>query len=426
MQYLIGLGNQHLTEAKPGAVPRGQNSPQNHPLGLYPEQLSGTSFLAPRHENQRTWLYRLQPSVVHGHYLPSGHGKNWSVAGAKANPEQTRWNPVPFPAGPTSFVDGVRTICTNGNSRSGQGLGVHVYAFNQSMSEQYLCCADGELLFVPQEGELVLATEMGILEVAPLEIAVIPRGVKFQVRTKNPARGYLAENHGAPLRLPELGPIGANGLASARDFLVPVAAFETKKTSCELITKYLGEFFSCELDHSPLDVVGWHGNYYPYKYDLRLFNTINTVSFDHPDPSIFTVLSSPSDTPGTSNLDFVIFPPRWMVAEKTFRPPYFHRNLMSEFMGLIVGEYDAKAAGKSGFSPGGASLHNMMSAHGPDRQSFEQASQAELKPKYVNNTMAFMFESRYPFDVVPQALQQPFRQADYLESWKGLGRLSID
>ena len=277
--------------------------------------------------------------------------------------------------------------------------------------------ADGELLIVPQQGTLTLATELGRLEVAPGEIAVMPRGVKFRVELQAAnARGYVCENYGAPFRLPELGPIGSNGLANPRDFLAPVAAFEDRDAPTEVIAKFAGHLWSAQFDHSPLDVVAWHGNYYPYKYDLARFNAMNTVSFDHPDPSIFTVLTSPSDTPGTANVDFVIFPPRWLVAEHTFRPPYFHRNVMSEFMGLVKGEYDAK---EGGFVPGGASLHNAMSAHGPDRASYDKAVAAQLGPQYLANTLAFMFESRYFFEPTAFALAAPSLDRDYDAAWSG-------
>jgi homogentisate 1,2-dioxygenase len=232
-----------------------------------------------------------------------------------------------------------------------------------------------------------------------------------------PSRGYICENRGSLLRLPDLGLIGSNGLANSRDFLTPVAAFEDGDGDFEMIAKFGGKLFRAPIDHSPLDVVAWHGNYAPYKYDLRRFNAINSVSFDHPDPSIFTVLTSPSDTPGTANIDFVIFPPRWMIAEHTFRPPYFHRNIMNEYMGLIFGVYDAKA---EGFTPGGASLHNCMSGHGPDAATFEQASSATLEPRYLGDTLAFMFETRLPLHPTQTALAAPQLQRDYWKCWQGL------
>ncbi|HSP33744.1 MAG TPA: homogentisate 1,2-dioxygenase domain-containing protein, partial [Thermoanaerobaculia bacterium] len=261
-------------------------------------------------------------------------------------------------------------------------------------------------------------TEFGVLDVERAEICVIPRGVKFRVELPDgTARGYVCENYCAFLRLPELGPIGANGLAAARHFLSPVAAFEERDGDCEVIAKFGGNLWSAKMDHSPLDVVAWHGNYAPYKYDLRLFNTINTVSFDHPDPSIFTVLTSPSEVAGTANLDFVIFPPRWMVGEHTFRPPYFHRNFMNEYMGLVFGVYDAKA---EGFEAGGGSLHNCMSAHGPDAETFEAASSAKLEPQQIRDTLAFMFETRFVLRPTAHAMNAPQLQRDYIECWQDL------
>ena len=418
LQYQAGFGNEFATEAIAGALPVGQNSPQRAPLGLYAEQLSGTAFTAPRAHNLRSWLYRIRPSVVHRPFKQI-QNKLWQSApftDAPPTPNQLRWNPLPLPDQPTDFVDGMMTMAGNGDVAAQVGMAAHVYAANVSMA-RFFYNADGELLIVPQEGELTIRTELGVIEIAPGEIAVVPRGVKFRVEHTDEVRGYVCENYGAPFRLPELGPIGANGLANARDFLTPTAAYENEDGDFRLVSKFQGNLWEAEINHSPLDVVAWHGNYAPYKYDLARFNAMNTVSFDHPDPSIFTVLTSPSDTAGTANADFVIFPPRWMVAEHTFRPPWFHRNVMSEFMGLIHGEYDAKP---SGFLPGGASLHNCMSPHGPDAEAFEKASNAELSPKKYENTLAFMFESRYVLRTTAFALETDALQQDYWECWQGL------
>ncbi|WP_328716896.1 homogentisate 1,2-dioxygenase [Halomonas elongata] len=422
LDYQCGFRNHFATEALPGALPQGQNSPQRCPYGLYAEQLSGSAFTAPRHHNLRSWLYRIRPSVVQSGYEPLEVGKvaTSPLDNPAADPNQMRWDPVPLPEAPTDFIDGLLSVAVNGNADAQRGCGVHVYACNRDMTERFFYDADGELLIVPQQGGLRLRTELGELDVSGGEIAMIPRGVKFQVRLAadcDAARGYICENYGMPFELPGLGPIGANGLANPRDFESPVAAYEDREGDIELVAKFSGRFWTTRLDHSPLDVVAWHGNYAPYKYDLARFNTINTVSFDHPDPSIFTVLTSPSDTDGMANIDFVIFPPRWMVAEHTFRPPWFHRNLMSEFMGLIHGTYDAKA---EGFRPGGASLHNCMSPHGPDAETFEKASAAELTPQYLGNTLAFMFESRYVFHPTQTALDADFRQRDYVDVWSTL------
>ena len=416
ISYLTGFGNEHATEAVAGALPQGQNSPQQVNFGLYAEQVSGSAFTAPRAENLRSWQYRLRPSVQHAPYQALVHKFLRSGPGPEvpASPNRLRWNPLPIEAD-ADFIDGLVTIATNGDVRMQRGVGVHLYTASRSMTRVFYN-ADGELLIVPQSGTLTLKTEFGRLEVKPGEIAVIPRGVKFRVEVSTGVRGYICENYGAPLRLPELGPIGANGLANARDFLFPTAWFEDVSAKTEIVAKFGGNLWTCEYDHSPLNVVAWHGNYAPYKYDLANFNTINTVSYDHPDPSIFTVLTSPSETHGTANVDFVIFPPRWMVAENTFRPPWFHRNCMSEYMGLIHGAYDAKA---EGFLPGGGSLHNAFSAHGPDKATFDKASRGESKPHKIENTLAFMFESRYVFEPTAFAMEGGFLQADYDGVWGG-------
>ena len=331
---------------------------------------------------------------------------------------QLRWNPLPIPTEPTDFVEGIVTMAGNGDASMHAGVGIHVYAANRSMDDRFFYNADGEMLIVPQIGALLIRTELGVLEVSPGEICVIPRGVKLRVELPDgSARGYICENYGAHFRLPDLGPIGANGLANPRDFLTPVAAYEEREGTFEMVAKFSGNLWAAELEHSPLDVVAWHGNYAPYKYDLHTFNTINTVSFDHPDPSIFTVLTAPSEIRGTANCDFVIFPPRWMVAENTFRPPWFHRNFMNEFMGLVYGEYDAKA---EGFLPGGCSLHNCMSGHGPDAATFAKASSVELKPSYIAATLAFMFETRFICRPTRFAMETDLRQPDYYECWQDL------
>jgi homogentisate 1,2-dioxygenase len=422
--YLPGFGNHFSSEARPGALPQEQNSPQKPPQGLYAEQLSGSAFTAPRSQNLSAWLYRIRPSVMHGPFAPLKELTSQTFLKPQhLTPNQLRWNPLPIQR-KQNFLQSLKTLCGSGGGLEQRGVHIHLYAFTEAMEKTYFMNADGDFLIVPQVGTLQVKTELGILQVEPQEIALVPRGMKFQV---NPAqegaecRGYIGENFGAPFRLPDLGPIGANGLAHRRHFLSPKAHFEDLEGDFELVGKFAGELWQASLTHSPLDVVAWHGNYVPYKYDLRLFNTVNTVSFDHPDPSIFTVLTSPSEVAGVANVDFVIFPPRWMVAEHTFRPPYFHRNCMSEYMGLITGVYDAKTAG--GFSPGGGSLHNFFSAHGPDSESFARASTASLQPQKIENTMAFMFESRWPYQLTDFALQKGFLQEDYQSYWQGFQKM---
>ena len=420
LKYQTGFGNNFSSEALPGALPLGRNSPQKAPYGLYAELLSGSAFTAPRAENRRTWVYRIRPSAMH---KPFVRIDNRLLRGAPFDemappPTQLRWNPLPIPVVPTDFVEGMVTMAGNGDAATQTGMAAHIYAANRSMTERAFCNADGEMLIVPQQGRLRLVTELGVLETAPGEIALIPRGIRFRADLPDgPSRGYICENFGAAFRLPELGPIGSNGLANTRDFLTPVAAYEDRDTPHELITKFSGNLWSATMAHSPIDVVAWHGNLTPCKYDLANFMVIGSTSFDHPDPSIYTVLTSPSDTAGTANADFVIFPPRWLVGENTFRPPWYHRNVMSEFMGLIHGVYDAKA---EGFVPGGASLHNAWVAHGPDAETFERASNARLEPHKVKDTMAFMFETRYALRPTRRAIEATELQQNYFECWQGL------
>ena len=417
--YMSGFGNSFATEAIAGALPVGRNSPQRPPFGLYAEQFSGTAFTAPRAFNHRSWLYRIRPSAAQARFHPAKlpSWRSTPFAGP-VSPNRLRWDPLPMPSGSTDFLDGLVTMAGNGDLQARTGAAIHIYRASRSMQDRYFYNADGEMLVVPEQGSLRFDTELGRLDVAPGEIAVIPRGVRFAVGLiDGPARGYVCENYGELLRLPELGAIGANGLANPRDFLTPVAAYEERAGPLELVAKFDGAFWTCELAHSPLDVVAWHGDYAPYKYDLARFNVLGSISFDHPDPSLFTVLTSPSTVEGVANLDFVAFPPRWMVAEETFRPPWFHRNVMSEYMGLIRGTYDAKAGG---FAPGGGSLHNCMVGHGPDAETFRKASAAALDPVKIDGGLAFMFETRLVIRPTQFALTTAALQQDYDAVWAGL------
>ena len=419
--YMSGFGNSFETEALAGALPVGRNSPQRCAYGLYAEQLSGSPFTAPRASNERSWLYRIRPSVMHSGKFRKADAGLWRTAPARDFEMpigQQRWNPEPVPTAPTTFLQGLRTMTTCGDADTQTGMAAHIYVANRSMQREVFWNADGELLILPQDGRLRFVTEFGVIEVEPGEIVVIPRGIKMRVELIDAqARGYVCENYGGAFTLPERGPIGANCLANARDFLTPVAAYEDRDEATRLIVKWGGSLWETELKASPLDVVAWHGNYAPYKYDLRRFSPIGAIGFDHPDPSIFSVLTAPSEAPGVSNIDFVIFPERWAVAENTFRPPWYHRNIMSEFMGLIYGQYDAKP---QGFAPGAASLHNCMLPHGPDADAFNHASTVELKPVKLTNTLAFMFESRFPQRVTRYAAEAPTLQPDYADCWQSL------
>ncbi len=419
--YMSGFGNGFETEALPGALPVGRNSPQRCPYGLYAEQLSGSPFTAPRTANERSWLYRIRPTVRHwGRFRRADPGL-WRTAPCAEHEmpiAPLRWDPLPMPAEALSLIEGMRTITTAGDAATQAGMATHVYLATRSMVDEYFYNADGEMVFVPQEGRLLLRTEFGRIEVGPGEIAVIPRGVKFLVALPDgAARGYVCENYGGAFTLPERGPIGANCLANPRDFHTPHAAFEDRDAPGTLTVKWGGTLWTTDLQHSPLDVVAWHGNYAPYKYDLRRFSPVGPLLFDHADPSIFTVLTSPSEVPGTANIDLVVFSDRWQVAEDTFRPPWYHLNVMSEFMGLVYGRYDAKP---EGFLPGGMTLHNTMLPHGPDTTAFETASAVTLKPHKLEGTLAFMFETRFPQRVTAHAAGLPELQQDYMTCWQDL------
>lgn len=420
--YMPGFGNDFETEALPGALPQGRNSPQKCNYGLYGEQLSGTAFTAPGHQNERTWCYRIRPSVRHSGRYKRIDMPYWTSAPCinkdVVSLGQYRWDPLPHATQALNWLTGMRTMTTAGDVNTQVGMASHIYLVTESMQDEYFYSADSELLIVPQEGILRFCTELGVIEIEPRQIAIIPRGLVYRVElVDGPARGFVCENYGQTFELPARGPIGANCMANRRDFKSPVAAFEDRQTSSTLNIKWCGEFYQTQIPHSPLDVVAWHGNYAPVLYDLRNYCPVGSILFDHPDPSIFTVLTAPSSSPGTANIDFVLFRERWMTMEDTFRPPWYHKNIMSELMGNIYGQYDAKP---KGFIPGGMSLHNMMLPHGPDRNAFENASNAELAPEKLDNTMSFMFETRFPQQLSVFAATEAPLQDDYIDCWTTL------
>lgn len=419
-QYQSGFGNEFATEALPGALPKDQYSPRKPPYGLYAEQFTGTSFTTPRDANRWTWVYRIRPSAMHKPFreISAGLIRSGPFNEVVAPPNQLRWRPLPIPEKPTDFLEGIATLGGNGDPSLQTGAAIHFYAANASMRDRFFYNADGELLIVPQLGGLIFHTELGALQVVPNEVCVIPRGIRFRVELMDAAaRGYICENYGPHFRLPELGPIGTQGLANARDFLYPAASFDDREGDFRLVTKFLGRLWEAEIDHSPLDVVAWHGNFAPYKYDLMKFNCINTVTYGHPDPSIYCVLAAPTAIPGVSNIELGCFPPRWSVANDTFRPPPFHRNVCTEFMGLIQGEYIGK---REGFIPGSASLHNCMAGHGPDNDAYEKGRQAESKPQYLDNTLAFLFETQLVVRPTKFALETEILERDYYQHWQGI------
>jgi homogentisate 1,2-dioxygenase len=417
-----GFGNDFETEALPDALPQGQNSPQKCNYGLYAEQLSGTAFTATRPE--RTWCYRIRPSVKHTSRFTKIDVPYWKSA-PNVDPDvislgQYRWDPVPVGEGALTWITGMRTMTTAGDVNTQVGMAAHIYLVTQSMQDEYFFSADSELLVVPQEGRLRFCTELGVIDLEPKEIAILPRGLVYRVEVlEGPCRGFVCENYGQKFELPGRGPIGANCMANPRDFKSPVAAFEDRDAKSRVVVKWCGQFHETWIGHSPLDVVAWHGNYAAYKYDLRTYSPVGAILFDHPDPSIFTVLTAPSGQPGTANIDFVLFRERWMVAEHSFRPPWYHKNIMSELMGNIYGQYDAKP---QGFIPGSVSLHNMMLPHGPDRPAFEGASNTPLKPEKLDNTMSFMFETRFPQHLTEFAAKEAPLQDDYIDCWNGLDK----
>lgn len=420
--YLSGFGNDFETEALPGALPHGRNSPQKVNYGLYGEQLSGTAFTAPNHQNERTWCYRIRPSVKHTQRFTQIDLPYWKSAPAiephLTSLGQYRWDPLPHADRPLTWLTGMRSMTTAGDVNTQLGMASHIYLVTESMVDAYFYSADSELLVVPQEGRLRFCTELGIIEIEPQEIAILPRGLLYRVEViAGPARGFVCENYGQKFDLPNRGPIGANCMANRRDFKTPVAAFEDRETPSQVTVKWAGQFHRTEIGQSPLDVVAWHGNYAPCKYDLRNYCPVGAVLFDHPDPSIYTLLTAPSGIAGTANIDFVLFRDRWMVAEQTFRPPWHHKNVMSELMGNIYGIYDAKP---KGFAPGGMSLHNMMLPHGPDKHAFEAASNATLEPEYLTDTMSFMFETRFPQHLTAFAAEEAPLQDDYIDCWSEL------
>jgi homogentisate 1,2-dioxygenase len=420
--YMPGFGNDFETEALPGALPQGQNSPQKCNYGLYAEQLSGTAFTAPRGQNERTWCYRIRPSVRHTGDFAEIEVPYWKTAPHVVDKVtslgQYRWDPVPVGEEELTWITGMRTMTTAGDVNIQVGMASHIYLVTRSMQDEYFFSADSELLIVPQQGRLRFATELGVIDLEPKEIAIIPRGLVYRVEVlEGPCRGFVCENYGQKFDLPNRGPIGANCLANPRDFKCPVAAFEDRDAKSRVVVKWCGTFHETWIDHSPLDIVAWHGNYCAYKYDLRTYSPVGAILFDHPDPSIFTVLTAPSGQEGTANIDFVLFRERWLVAEHSFRPPWYHKNIMSELMGNIYGIYDAKP---QGFVPGGTSLHNCMLPHGPDRAAFEGASNAELKPEKLDETMQFMFETRFPQHLTEFAAKEAPMQKDYIEVWSDL------
>lgn len=412
------------TEAIEGALPIAQSTPQRPPYGLYTEKISGSAFQAARHDNQQTWLYRIIPSASHQPFdlKPSNDDErsgNFNAYGELVYvPTQSRWDPFDLDH-KSDWTHSMHLLCAAGDVATKSGMGYFIYTAGQSMDlKSAFSSTDGELLIIPQTGVLDIKTELGNLLVRPLEVCVIPRGIKYNVSLpEGPARGYALELHQGVFTLPNLGPLGSFGCANTRDFQIPVAAYDddTENSEYKIINKFNGRLYETVQDHSPFDVVSWHGTYFPYKYDLGRFMLVGSISYDHPDPSIFTLLTSSEGV-----AEIAIFPPRWLVMENTFRPPWFHRNTMAELMGLIQGEYDARQDG--GFRPGGVSLHNTMAGHGPDSVTHARASEVDLVPQRVGEgSMAFVIETPLILGLSQWAWTSEKRQGDYsAKTWLGL------
>eukprot|EP01059_Diplonema_ambulator_P028060 TRINITY_DN46774_c0_g1_i1.p1 TRINITY_DN46774_c0_g1~~TRINITY_DN46774_c0_g1_i1.p1 ORF type:complete len:451 (+),score=178.64 TRINITY_DN46774_c0_g1_i1:67-1419(+) len=417
-EYISGYGGEIKSEAKEGAIPEMYNTPQVCPLGLYAEQINGTAFTKPRDGNRRTWVYKIRPSAVHDEMVKE-EGFALTKSTDLADPRQRRWHPFPLAEAKTTFVQSLTPYAGAGDPSIKAGVRIYLYSFNTPMGDSCFYNSDGDFLFVAETGELDIITELGRLQVRSGEICVIPRGLKFQVNNVSPnCRGYVCEVFDGHFKIPDLGPIGANGLANPRDFLAPTAWYEDRVCAYKTFNKFGGDLWSYKADRSPFDVVGWHGNYVPVKYDLARFCAVNSVTFDHLDPSIFTVLTCQTADPGTAAMDFVIFPPRYMVQMNTFRPPYYHRNCMSEFMGNICGAYEAK---EKGFQPGGATLHSCMTGHGPDAGGFEKASKLDtMEVQRPSKTdLAFMFETTYMLKLSDFAYNN-LKDEEYIKCWHGL------
>jgi len=418
LEYMSGFGNEFQSEAVAGALPQGQNSPQKCAFGLYSELVSGTVFTAPRALNRRSYLFRTRPTVAQPDF------QRCELANFKTPPLEfppypmaMRWDPYPLELARGDFLDGMTTICGNGSPVQQSGLAIHTYCANRSMTGRAFSNADGEMLILPQHGGIRVTTEVGLLEAAPGELVLIPKGMKFRVDLlSDVARGFVCENFGHPFVLPELGLIGSNGLANACDFLTPVAHFEDSDEPVELVHKYAGAFWSATMGHSPFNVVAWRGNWAACKFDMHRFVVLGAQMVDHPDPSIFCALTSPSHPVAGGNVDFMILPPRWLVAEHTFRPPGFHRSAVAEFLALIQGAHDTRA---SRFAPGASSLHNNWTAHGPDVATHDKGRVAELVPTKFEETLVIMLDSRFPYEIAPGGMDGPHRQLDCTSSWQG-------
>ncbi|KAK0434287.1 homogentisate 1,2-dioxygenase [Armillaria borealis] len=394
-KYQVGFGNRFASEAIPGILPQGQNHPQKNKYGLYMEGMTGSPFVAPRPQNLHAFMYRIRPSLDHKKFvrLPDSPDmeSNFLPTNPKVHisPTQLNWAPPPFPSSKdeVDFIAGLKTIGGNGEPTAREGLALHIYLANADMKNKAFCDSDGDMLVVPQQGRLDVQTEFGRMMVRPGELMVIQKGMKFKVSLPDgPSRGYVQEIFGSHFELPDLGPIGGHGMANPRDFEVPLASFEIDETSWE--GKIGGQLFSAAQDHIPFDVVAWQGNYVPYKYAMEKFIFVGSVSKDHLDPSVFTVLTAKSKATGIPLVEILTVSERWNVASDTFRPPYYHRNNATEILCFISGERGGR------YVPGGIVLQTVFCPHGPPPEVHKAAIVAELKPERISKgSMAIAIET---------------------------------
>jgi homogentisate 1,2-dioxygenase len=421
MTTLEGFGAPLQSEALPGALPLHQNSPRHAPYGLYPEQLSGTAFGLPRHKNLRTWLYRIRPSAQQSPFRPLRHETfTTAFTSEPVEPNLFGWRPCPIPSAGQDFVDGIVTLGGAGDGHSRRGYALHWFTANRSMDNRAFCNADGDFLLVPQLGELTLVTELGVLEVGTGQIALLPRGLRYSVVLRSPAaRGFIAEVYGRHFELPERGVIGANGLADARHFRTSTAWFEDRlELGYRITSKLGGVLYDAQQDYSPYDVVAWHGNYVPYVYDLAAFVPVSNVRVDHPDPSIYSVVSCPLDETGSNLLDLIVFPPRWDPTEHTFRPPFFHRNATMEWNAVVRSDSSDGALFESGVS----FLTPPMTPHGVTSAAVERAfrldeATAAVPHRSSDQSLWIQFESSLPLQLSPLAREPSRAILDWPTVW---------
>ncbi|KAH9874017.1 hypothetical protein IAQ61_004645 [Plenodomus lingam] len=402
--YQAGWGNRHQSEVIPGTLPVAQNNPQEVRFGLYTEGITYSAFAAPRAHNYSTYMYRCRPAAAHNGYVPFESKSNIQNCFLSLNPkvatlpEQAEWRPFPLPKEEEKidFANGLHTLAGSGDPNIREGLALYVYMINSSMERRAFCNADGDFLICAQLGTLDIVTEMGKIFLQPGEICVIQRGIRFCMNLApdtKVARGYITEVWGSMWELPDLGPLGGHGLANPRDFLYPVAAIDDNlHVDWQIVNKINGELVAIQQDHSPFDLVAWHGNVVPYKYDLTKFSSQNSTSIDHTDPSIFTVLTAKSRDPLTPLADFLWFGPRWDVATNTFRLPYFHRNSASEFLACLYGQ----GLGRSDdFQPGGGSFEGGHTPHGGFHEGYQHGMRIhESQPeKILTEQLTIMIES---------------------------------